>query len=159
MTTNIGGTGALAVVFVPPILGAAIGAYAVSKHRVLGGVGGFIAGIAATQIYAHIVQAQSQAQLQQSTAATSTSWEPGRSYMFETRVPPGVTTQDQLASTLQSAGWVNITINWFGPTQTTNSAAPPISPWGGDPGLYVATGTWNGPANTPIPQWVMSRNL
>ena len=151
--------GALAVVILPPIIGGAAGALLVPKHRILGGVGGFVLGIIATQVYARIVEQQSQTALQQALSFTSTSWEPGHSYQWTVRVPEGISTPTQLLTALQAAGWSNVVVRWFGPTKTMNTTNPPAQPWGGDPGLYVASGTWTGPAHTPIPAGAMSRDV
>lgn len=56
MSDNIGGSGTLAVLYGPALVGGAAGALIVKKHRVIGGVGGVILGGLATFLYARSQQ-------------------------------------------------------------------------------------------------------
>jgi hypothetical protein len=150
---------AVAIVVGPPLVGATAGALLFRKHRVLGGLGGFVAGIAATQLYVYMVNRQSQSALQASQAAVSTSWRTGKPYVWRGRVDASITTPDALAAALQAAGWTSVVVEWFGPTKFTSTTSPPPYAMSGDPGLYVAKGVWNGADNTAIPPTVASSNL
>lgn len=134
-----GGAGALVVVLGPPLVLGAAGALLVPKHRVLGGLGGLLAGVVATQVYAYAVQKQSTAQLQQSMAAQATTFETGHAYAWQERVNPSIQTAADLAAALTATGWSNVAILSF-------KGQTPLADWpaSGDPGLYVASGTWTG---------------
>lgn len=129
MSDNIGGTGFLLVMFGPPIAGGVIGAIVGGKqHRVLGGLAGFGAGVAAAFAYVAYVSHQSQ----QAVAANllpATTLQTGVSYGLS------LTSGGDPTSAAQAAGFTSIA-NING----------------------TILGTWSGANNAPVPAGFIAKH-
>jgi len=80
---------------------------------------------------------------------------PGGTYLIASPVPSGFTTSAQLLAALQSAGWTNVTVSYFGPQGDPATAWPPEMPYPADqttlPTMYVAGGVYSGSAPYAVP--------
>jgi hypothetical protein len=163
MTTTSSSPGTtLAVILVPPAVGLGLGALLAPKHRWLGALAGGVLGGVAVAIYEYSQQSPapaaspSQPATAQMVARTVTSWHTGQPYILRAAVPPNAANLLAVANALVAAGWDRDPyFLWYGPTGYKNALAPPD--WVGDPGLYVAYGTWGGADNTPVPPGIDSR--
>jgi hypothetical protein len=86
----------------------------------------------------------------------ATVFNTGKNYGIAAQVGANITTQAQLVSALNAAGWTNVQVQYFGPTGGAIPQGLPFTPPGAAATAYVASGTWNGADNTPVPTGVMA---
>jgi len=87
----------------------------------------------------------------------TTSFSTGKSYGFAAQIDSSIKTAADLVAALQSAGWSNVNVLFFGPTA---GGVAPVNPPFAVPGpaasAYVASGTWNGAEGTSVPAGVVA---
>jgi hypothetical protein len=80
-----------------------------------------------------------------------TSFTTGTKYSFAAMIPSGIGDTAALQAALTTAGWQNANVIWFAGNGTSTGPFPTPNTNG-----YVATGTWNGAANAPVPSGVVA---
>jgi hypothetical protein len=78
------------------------------------------------------------------------SFSPGQKYTIAAPVPATITSSAGLSDALKNAGWANVTVLWF------QGAGSLPAGFEGNATSYVAEGTWNGAAGTPVPSGVLA---
>ncbi len=86
----------------------------------------------------------------------ATVFNTGKNYGIAAQVGANITTQAQLVTALNAAGWTNVQVQYFGPGGGAIPQGLPFSVPGAAASAYVASGTWNGADNTPVPTGVMA---
>lgn len=96
--------------------------------------------------------------LQPGTMTAASTFLTGKNYGIASQLGTGVTTQALLVTALQATGWTNVQVIFFGPTAA--GVVPAGLPTGLPPGAtntaWVASGTWNGTNNAPVPTGVLA---
>ena len=79
-----------------------------------------------------------------------TTFTPGTRYTIASTVPAAITDTTALTSALAAVGWTNPNVVYFMGTGTIPTGFESSASG------YVATGTWGGAANTPVPAGVIA---
>jgi len=122
-----------------------------ARHRNPGGDVGlvaFLALVAGGAIGVAIYFANRKPQVVAQPGGQVTSLTQGYTYTLIAAVPSGITDPATLMQSLASAGWNNVSILYFGPT---NLGGVPQG-LTADASSYVAVGVWNGANGTTLPQ-------
>lgn len=98
----------------------------------------------------HAAPAAPSGTLPAGSVTPTTSFMKGLKYTIASTVPAGITDVASLTAALTSAGWSNVTVPYFAGSGNIPAGFEANS------GTYVATGTWGGADNTPVPTGVVA---
>jgi hypothetical protein len=75
----------------------------------------------------------------------------GQKYTFVAQTPTGISDTTALTAALANVGWSNVNVVYFAGSGNIPTGFPTVASNG-----YIATGTWNGASNAPVPAGVVA---